>query len=200
MKGLLIVLSLAYSATMWAQSGLTLDDFNARQQRLGQHSMLVLGGWSVGNIAVGAVGRARTEGSTRYFHEMNLAWNSVNLAIAGLGYWSTTRQTTSGLSMYETLERHYAHQKILLFNAGLDLAYMGMGTYFMERSRNETDPMEADRWQGYGQSLLLQGGFLLVFDLVQYQLHHRRSPQLRPLLDQSTLSLQGNGLSWQYRF
>lgn len=177
-----------------------LAAFNARQQRMGQQSMLVLGGWSAGNIVVGAVGRARTEGPVRYFHEMNLAWNSVNLAIAGLGYWSASRQTTDGLSMYETLERHYGHQKVLIFNAGLDLAYMSMGTYMLERSRREVDPVERDRWQGYGQSLVLQGGFLLVFDLVQYQLQHRSTRRLRPLLEQSEVSWQGNRLSWRYTF
>lgn len=197
MKKLILLLLLGSSLHLSAQS---LDAFNAQQQQLSKRSMLVLGGWSVGNIAVGAVGRARTTGSTQYFHEMNLAWNSVNLVIAGLGYWGAHRQPTDDLSMYATLERHYGHQKALLFNAGLDFAYLGMGAYFLERSQNETDPTAQDRWQGYGQSLLLQGGFLLAFDLVQYQLHHRRTKQLRPLLEQSSISWQGNGVSWRYTF
>ncbi|NJK45836.1 MAG: hypothetical protein HC933_17605 [Pleurocapsa sp. SU_196_0] len=47
---------------------------------------------------------------------------------------------------------------ILFINAGLDVLYMAAGIYLMNRP-------EAT-WQGAGLAVLIQGGFLLAFDLL----------------------------------
>ena len=47
---------------------------------------------------------------------------------------------------------------VLLINAGLDVAYMLGGIYLLTRP-------EAT-WRGSGVAVLIQGGFLLAFDLI----------------------------------
>jgi hypothetical protein len=59
-------------------------------------------------------------------------------------------------------------QNILLLNAGLDVAYIATGFYLKERSKNSSS---SERLTGYGNSLLLQGGFLLLFDVALYFIH-----------------------------
>ncbi|WP_296621341.1 hypothetical protein [Marivirga sp.] len=132
--------------------------------------MAILGAWAVGNMITGAIGRSQTTGQTAYFHEMNLIWNVVNLGIAGAGYYFTSTgdipETASAL-----LNDQMSFQKILLFNAGLDLAYIASGFYLMERAKNTTNKPE--RLKGYGKSVILQGSFLFVFDIILHTIHSK---------------------------
>ena len=144
-----------------------------------QAAMLVLGGWAVTNIGVGLVGRANTTGSTRRFHEMNAIWNVVNLGIAGFGYYSALREPAAGQALAAmTADNNF--QKILLFNAGLDVGYVLGGLYLTERARRPD--ADTDRLKGYGRAVMLQGGFLLAFDLVNYFIAAGRNDGYRLLI------------------
>ncbi len=75
-------------------------------------------------------------------------------------------------------------QSFLLLNAGLDVAYIATGFYLKERSKNSSS---SERLRGYGNSLLLQGGFLLAFDVALYFIHQSNAdlnlyPHLESLL------------------
>jgi hypothetical protein len=175
-----------------------LLDFNKERIKLSQQSMYVLGGWSIGNMALSGVMMTQTEGSTYHFHQMNLAWNGVNLAIAGLGYLGTRREKISDFDLNKTIKAQYQIQKVLLFNSGLDVAYMVGGAYLLERAKNDIE--NEARWTGFGQSLILQGGFLLVFDLIQYGVHARRNKDLKNLLGNASVSIGLNGVGIRYSF
>ena len=142
-----------------------------------QRAMLVLGGWAVGNIGLGLALRAGTDGSTRRFHEMNAIWNVVNLGIAGLGYYTLGGAESEILAGWR---ENISFEKILLFNAGLDVGYVLGGLYLRERARRPD--ADADRLRGYGGSIILQGGFLLLFDLANYYIAHGRDEPYRLLL------------------
>lgn len=62
--------------------------------------------------------------------------------------------------------------KKYLINGGLDLLYIGTGFAL----KNITTSKEKTKHQltGYGNSLILQGGFLLVFDAVMYFIQDTR--------------------------
>jgi len=132
----------------------------AQMQRTG---MIVLGSWAVGNMAVGGIGMAQTQGVPHYFHQMNLLWNTVNLGIAVGGYLGAASMDPVTGSV-EVLSQYNQFSKILLLNTGLDVAYVMTGLYLRERSGNVSK--HSRRLKGYGNSLMLQGGFLLAFDLV----------------------------------
>ena len=55
-----------------------LEQFNS----INKNGMYVLGSWAVLNIVSGTIGNFSTSGRTKYFHQMNAVWNSVNLGIA----------------------------------------------------------------------------------------------------------------------
>jgi hypothetical protein len=151
-------------------SAQTLGEHWETEVKFRQTGMLVLGSWAVGNIATGLILRGRTDGSTKYFHEMNAIWNSVNLGIAAFGYFSAARMAAPS-SAFEMYGMQMGLDKTLLFNAGLDLAYVAGGFWLMERSKN-TDK-RPERLKGYGQSVVLQGAFLFVFDIALYALHQK---------------------------
>ena len=175
-----------------------LTSINSNRLQLNKRSMYVLGGWAVTNIAVGTYMRGRTQGSTRYFHEGNAAWNLVNLALAGGSLWAASGADPAAFDAIQTITEQQKIEKLLLFNAGLDLGYMASGLYLMERSRRGTG-VKFDRLKGYGQALLLQGGFLFVFDLTVFALHNSQAnPALQQIL--SSVYVTGDGLGMSLRF
>ncbi len=155
--------------------------FNARRLQLNQRGMAVLGTWAVGNIAAGfALRKGPTDDPQRYFHEMNAYWNVVNLALAGAGLWQARRAPVA-LSLSQTVQKHYNIRQLLLFNAGLDVGYMAAGAYLKERGQRP-EKSAAAKWIGYGQSILWQGAFLFVFDLVLFGAHQRHGKRALPFL------------------
>jgi hypothetical protein len=150
--------------------------------------MLVLGGWAVGNIGLGLGLRATSGGAARRFHEMNALWNTVNLGIAGIGYISLLRADLPP-DAFASLRENSSFAKILLFNTGLDVGYLVGGLYLRERARRPG--ADRGRLRGYGNAILLQGGFLFVFDLVNYLIANGRMEAYAPFLGAGD-----GGLGW----
>lgn len=143
----------APNSSRWGEE---LSDFQ-------KNGMLALGTWAIGNFAVSGYQMTRTKGSTYHFHEMNVLWNTVNLGIAVGGYLGAS-DLPSAMSSPELMQEYQNFSKILLFNTGLDVAYVMTGLYLRERSSNVSK--HSNRLRGYGNSLMLQGAFLFAFDLV----------------------------------
>jgi len=148
-----------------------LDRSRARIDRAG---MATLGGWAVANLAGGGVGMA-TASDPRVvaFHQGNAAWNVVNLGIAGASLWSMSREQPGEGGLAGAVERAHRVEVTLALNAGLDVAYVTAGAWLWERGGR----LEAPRQTGFGQALVLQGAFLLAFDLALLRVH-RRAPAL----------------------
>jgi hypothetical protein len=168
------------------------------RERTEQTGMKVLAGWSVANIGVSAIAIGNAEGSTRYFYEMNLYWNAVNLGIAGLGFLNVAkaRKRTTPPTLAEAIEAQKTVEKVLLFNTGLDLAYVASGFWLLEKSKNDLG--QQDRLKGFGQAVVVQGGFLMLFDITNYLAHSRNAPRLRKALDR--VSVTGNSVGMVWRF
>lgn len=130
--------------------------------------MLVLGGWAIANIATGAYGWSQYSNENKYFYQMNLFWNMVNLSIAGVALYNNYHLDCSVLSPGEMMEKHTRTERILLINSALDLGYIGTG--FLLRHLSVSSAKRGSLLKGYGNSLLLQGSFLLVFDLILYRI------------------------------
>jgi len=128
--------------------------------------MYILGGWAITNIATGAYGWSRSDGTTKYFHQMNLFWNTVNLSIAGYGLYNHLRLDISAMDPDEIMERHTRTERILLINTALNVGYIGGG--FLMRQLAGRSSEYSDMLKGYGNSVMVQGGFLLLFDLALY--------------------------------
>jgi hypothetical protein len=179
--------------SLHAQSATALQEITQRQAHLQRVSTWTLAGWSAANLAVSGIAIGQAEGSNRYFHEMNLYWNAVNIGIAGIGLLSLRKKHASP-TVSSAVKEHYALQKSLLLNTGLDVAYVTSGFWLMDKT--ETNPIRSDRFRGFGQAVIVQGGFLLVFDLTNYFIHRSDNPRLHRLLD--TVSINGNGISLKF--
>jgi len=150
-----------------AQGSAALEVFNATRLEYNRQGMWILGSWALLNLLVGIVRGFQTRGQVQAFHQMNAYWNLVNLGIAGYGYWQAS-QVSLPIIFWEVLTAQQQIEKVLLFNAALDLAYMAVGFFLIEKGLR----LEKERWIGFGKSILLQGAFLLLFDgiLVGFQM------------------------------
>ena len=185
---------LAISLTGKAQ---TLLSFNTERQQIDQQLMLGLGTWAVGNFALSGYGWATAANAQdKYFHQMNVMWNTVNLGLAVPGYFRA-KNANLGLNEAQTWEAQQKTQRIFLINSALDLGYMASG--FVLKQQNSTNPNKEAQLKGYGNSLLLQGGFLLLFDLSAYWIHqhHGRISQ-----EKGSIQLQpsSNGIGLRMQF
>jgi len=151
--------------------------------------MLILGLWAAGNMALGGVMAGKTSGETKGFHQMNIYWNSVNLAIAGFGYYQATKENPNS-EFWATMEAQQGIEKILLVNAALDVAYMAGGLFLLERGKR----LEKDQFKGFGKSIVLQGAFLMGFDVVMYLFHNQNAQNLPKIFNKLELTQNGIGL------
>lgn len=159
----------------------TLRQFTEGRIRHEKTLGFVLGSYALANIAVGGIAAGQTSGETRFFHRMNAYWNVVNLGLAGLGLLGARQRPARAETPEEAVRQHQRITRTLVFNAGLDVAYVVGGAYLLERAHNHPD--KADQLRGYGKSVMLQGGFLFAFDLANYLIFkHRGDRQERLLL------------------
>lgn len=186
-KLLLFFIAFFFANELLAQQQ-ELGLFNSTRIDYNRKGMVILGSWAFGNMLWGGVAASQTTGSDKAFHQMNLYWNSVNLVIAGLGYWHASK-SPEAMSLWETIEAQQGIEKVLLVNAALDLGYMAGGLYLKERGLRKNN----ERLQGFGKSVILQGAFLLTFDAIMYGFHHHHAQALPDLVNQ--LSLGPNGFS-----
>ena len=188
---LTIIIFLELSST-FAQ-GITdnqIQNFQQERNDINQNAMLVLGSWAAANILVGAYGNFKASGEAKYFQQFNAMWNVVNLGIVAFGYFNAVNSDPALMTNVEIIKDFNSLQSFLLLNAGLDVAYIATGFYLKERSKNSSS---SERLRGYGNSLLLQGGFLLAFDVALYFIHQSNAAlNLYPHLE--TLLVGGIGI------
>lgn len=160
----------------------SLSAINQARELLAERGMAVLGTWALLNLLVSGyhvnLSGARTE--TTYFHQMNLGWNFVNVLLAVWGMLRAQPNHVEGLMLPDSLAAQFTFEKILLFNAGLDVAYVCIGSWL--RARAATVHKLPERLLGFGRSLWLQGGFLFVFDVGFYLVYHQQASRLLNLL------------------
>ena len=172
-----------------------LQDFNTQRTKTDQKLMLSLGSWASANIVGSGIGWARGHSEeNKYFHQMNVMWNLVNLGLAIPGYIKA-KQDNSVTSVYHLLEAQRKTETVFLVNAGIDLAHLGSGILLRRRAPNVE---KSRQFLGYGNSMILQGGFLLLFDWIAYSVHRKNAKnQLAPILQKIEPSDQGIGLKYK---
>jgi hypothetical protein len=115
--------------------------------------------WSALSVSSGLVlGRSKNP-VRRGVGEQFTAWGTIDGAIALAG-WALARRRQRGPGEPESLQETQQLQRLLLVNAGLDVLYVAGGAAIL-LGRGRTDAT----WRGRGLGVLIQGGFLLGFDL-----------------------------------
>jgi len=146
--------------------------FQAQEWLIGR-GLAVLSAWVVANLVVsgGFLSRADRRHEGYYFHGMNVGWGFVNAALACWGVLQLQFSAPAGLVLAEVFRRQLFNENLFLLNAGLDVAYVMTG-FYLRALAAAPGQLHPARLRGFGRSLWVQGGFLLVFDAVMWSLLH----------------------------
>ena len=174
----------------------TLTEFNVKRLKTDQRLMIGLGSWATVNFVAGGIGWATAPNEEmKSFHQMNVLWNTVNIALAIPGYIKAKRGGNPYIPFFESISAQQKTEKIFLINSGLDIGYISGG--LLLRSAAKTNLEKRDQFNGFGNSLMIQGGFLLLFDMTAYFIHNQnRKNSLNPLIQKLQLSDTGLGIKW----
>jgi hypothetical protein len=168
-----------------------VTDFQKEFNSINESLMLGLGSYAVANFAISGAGYFSSEDEyTKRFHEMNVMWNTVNIGLALPGYIKA-RRGGQPMTREEILKAQKKTESIFLVNDVLDVGYIAAGIWMREVAPNKLD--QEDLFKGYGNSLILQGSFLLVFDALAYYIHHNHGKEL-PALEKVSLSTSVGGV------
>jgi hypothetical protein len=181
-RGVVIVVLFACLGAV-AVPAQSVEEYSRSRDQITLRAMGVLAGWSAINLLAGTTLSFVTDDPVlRGFHQMNAGWNLVNAGLAIPGLISSAGRLASPpeSDLAASLQQQNSIEDVLLFNAGIDIAYMMSGLYLIERSRRGEPG--AGQLEGFGYSLLLQGGFLFVFDLVVYFVQRSNFSRVEPLL------------------
>lgn len=197
---LLIILIIFFAApACTAQMNVrdTVREYDKQRLLINLKGMKVLGGWGIGNMAIGGIGYFTAKNDEwKYFHGMNAAWGLINTGIAGYGMARVKMQAQEKLDLNKAYRNYRKDRRILLINMGLDVAYIAAGYYMMDlSSRDHNNPQQL---RGFGRSVLIQGAFLLAFDNIMLLSHNKYSGPWATILDE--MRFTGSGFSYVHTF
>lgn len=168
----LLLAALLLTMTFANAQQASLMKYSEKSNKITRNGMYVLGGWAVGNLIYSGLSLKQSSGETRSFHQMNLGWGAVNATLAGLGIRSSYKKDLPQ-NQLETLEMQHSVEKTFLVNTALDVAYVAGGYALTQYGENQDDLSKQIRNKGFGKSIMLQGGFLFLFDAVMYGVHRK---------------------------
>jgi len=212
MKKLCTLILLVVSCHAFAQQD-SLKKYNAERVRITSNGLEYLGGWGLLNLGTGAYLNWGTGSKTitatindmygnpvqvperisklspelKYFGQMNTVWGSINFVTALIGYTGTQNDKNKKLTAAQSLAEQERIQKIFKVNMYLDVVYIGAGAYLKLAGDSRNSP----EMKGYGESVLLQGGFLLLFDGLMLHAEKTHGDKLRNFLEKHPMTFDG---------
>lgn len=146
--------------------------FMTREVLLGR-GLAVLTAWVLLNLVGSGYYLANSDRRHErfYFHGMNVGWGLVNAGLAAWGILQLHFVAPAGLVPAELLQSQLFNENLFLLNAGLDTAYIMTGYYLRTLALVPGQALPV-RLLGFGRSLWVQGGFLLVFDATMWSILH----------------------------
>ena len=136
-------------------------------------------GWAAASIAYGLMLRRGDDPFREGVGEQFAGWGLVNAMIAIVGWSGAARghaRPDANLPAVQAAEKRKIG-RILWLNTGLDVFYV-LGGASAARTRGADD----ERWRGRGVGIMVQGGFLFFFDLVNALLVGRLATPDEPQL------------------
>lgn len=158
-----------------------LADFDQRFRLILRKHLVILGWWSLLNIAGGMVALIFLTGTVYYFWMMGMIWGLINFIIV-MVILDHTFYRKFRRGAFERFESQRHVEKLMFLNIGIDSAYVFVGLFLREHSF-ACGVTYADMWLGFGCSVIIQGLFLLIQDILVYRLHRKNFKKAQPFLD-----------------
>ncbi len=149
-------LQTAHSEKPNGQSDLHVLYEERMQER--RSSEWALFGWGSANV-VGGSAMTLTGSGYSDFGLMSLAWGAINMAIVTPSLFFSGRPDFDEVSFNEHVREELRYQRIVAINAGLNVSYMLSGAGMLHFG-------DTSQIRQFGSSIIVQGAFLFIYDLV----------------------------------
>ncbi len=127
-------------------------------------AMPILLGWSVGSVVAGALWLRSAGKFWRGLGSQFLGWGAIDGLIAGFALRgaakSAARLESGTITLAEHQRQWLQFERFIWLNVLLDVGYV-LGGVWLKRSSSH-DPQR----QGMGWGIAIQGGFLLIWDIL----------------------------------
>lgn len=197
--GMGLVFSLSLRAQAQVSPSSTSQGASTALQEAKQAHLWRVAAWGGLNTLGGLAlmwGTNRPQRSARWnFGAMSAGWGAVNVGIATVGLLTMSAPPTEAGALLAA-ERQF--HDILLFNLGLNVAYSAVGGTMLGASYR--DVSNAERWRGFGASLILQGAGLLVLDGIAFFASRTRLAQLLAQHTDLTLTVSPSHVALTFQF
>lgn len=173
-KATIVGILCMYCISIQAQNdSISLNDFNAKRQKITEKGFYTLLGWSTLNLSYSAISLAGTQPKNATFHRTNIAWNAINVGIALPALIALKKEMGKTFNYQESFDAQLLNEKLYLFNSALDLAFVTGGFFYRERRFNPNVKNSPAYYSQLGSAIITQGIFLFVYDTVLYLIHNR---------------------------
>lgn len=192
----LCYLVISFAGSSQAQNMQVLHQYNQELNTLSRNGMIALGSWAVGNMIVGTAGALTAKKGSQefYFHQMNAYWNVVNLGIAIPAYLGARKRLNKQYDIPGSFKLQRKQETLYAINIGADALYVGSGV-FLQEFGNRYEKKVNNLMKGIGYSLIMQGGFLMVFDAVMLIIHKQHWKKNEQKIWQQ-LEFNGTSIKW----
>jgi hypothetical protein len=145
--------------------------------RFQKHVFPVLLGWALGSIAAGIPWAKNGDNAVAGFGSQFAGWGAINAILALFGLSAANRnlerQVQGAISSVEHDRQAQNFERLVLVNAGLDLGYIAAGS-LLARTPASKPQKRTGLLSGMGWGIIVQGTFLLIWDLLLAALVHKR--------------------------
>lgn len=158
----------------------TLHDFEIRIKKFKSYHALVLAFWAGLNLIGGGVLLITSKDQFFYFNIMNASWGLVNIGVAAFIYFHHNSDLDKHLPLLKMMDYQRHVEKVILFNIGLDFSFIAVGFALLQTGMG-IKAVYPELWTGFGISVMMQGVFLLILDVVFYRLHILNRVRIYPI-------------------
>jgi len=197
--GVLPIVMIVCLATVAFAQNKSPDEFASERLYKQREAMWLLGSWAAVSISSGITLALQNRNPTlKYLGYQNVGWGAINAIIAGVALNGISTDITNiymnggldtgsvktGAKLLKELAVEQYFSKVLLINVGLDVGYLLTGATLMYAAKNGL--RKSDEFFGSGLGVVIQGAFLLGFDIWQTMQSSGRidslEQDLRPLI------------------
>ncbi len=179
-------------------AGNELNNYAEKKHDLNHKGMIVLTSWASANIISAGAYFLTNSRQEKCFYAMNTAWGVVNLAIAIPGLLGKEKKYINKEKLYKD---QLKTERVYAINAALDVIYIGGGFGLKEVAKNQSDMNRRAMLYGFGDSFLIQGSGLLIFDISMWAVNKKnRYKYLSPIMKNTEISLNLSHLKVQWKF
>lgn len=171
------LLGLSYTAQA-RQDHMQTFDKRMKQLKMAHGSVLAI--WAGLNILSGGMMAFFPDGTIHYFFAMNASWGIINIGVAAFLYYHHNHVFEHAQALLQQMDHQRHAEKMILFNIALDITFVVAGIALYQHAL-AADILYPELWKGFGISVMMQGTFLCLQDIIFYRLHVENRQKIYPL-------------------